>query len=164
MEQYYDSLELECQIDGPKLEKAYLPITFKEAFPGADHPFATIAECTNMPAHFNVQLPKDAYTYLSGNQRAYLNSIVSKERAIEELQRLLSKNNNASHIIMTVYSSHLPKNIALLGQYPFLLNTAELPRSIKEKCKITSLSKVEMQQYVLIPVLCFFVWLAYCAK
>ncbi len=164
MEHYYDSLELECQINGPELKKAFLPVTFKEDFPDACYPFAAIAEHTNMPTHFNIQLPKDAYTYLTGNKRTYVNSILYKERAIEALQNLLSKNNNAKHIIMTVYSSHVPKDIGLLGQYSFLIKTAELPRSIKEKCNIKSLSRTEMQQYVLIPILCFGILLAYFAK
>jgi hypothetical protein len=164
MEQYYDSLELECRLEGLGTRKAFLPITFKEAFAGACHPCATIVENTNMPAHFNVQLPKDAYTYLSGGQKTYVNSILSKERSTEALQKLLSKNDNARHIIMTVHSSHVPPNIALLGQYSFLLEIAELPRSIKKGCNITSLSKTEMQQYILIPALCFFALLAYCGR
>ncbi len=164
MEESDRPLKLECQVEGTI--KALFPITFKEASSGSyySHPSATIVEC-KLPDDFDVQLPKDAYTYLSENKMTtYVNSILDKQQTIDALRNLLKKDKKIDFIIMTIHSPYAGEGPKLLREYSFFLEASELPQSIKKECNIKSMSRTDMLTYSLIPILCFCALLVYCPR
>ncbi len=150
-----EQLKLHCATND-LLDETHLPVTFKEADQNHHFPIATLFNSLNTPGYFHVQLPEEAYTYLSEDKSTlYLSSLLHKEQTISALQKFLYTKNIPDRIIMQVQSSYQPKQFSILGQYFFVLETSELPTLIKERYNIKNLSKAEKRNfYILVPLVC----------